>query len=882
MKNDELEGRREETGGKSEIERLYIIRGFCYGKHVFRKGIPPMMMHKILLASAALVIPLILLNPVHAADRRGQDVKPPASPEEATASLSSPPDAKKIGEVLVSGNDRVEEDAIRVYIKSLVGEPLDPQKIDADIRAIYGMGFFKDVEARVTEQNGKTTLTYRVSERPLLREVRIEGNKAIAKDELEAKLKIHPRTILNPVKIRRGIEEAKKEYEKKGHLDADITYRTEVGESGETILTFTIAENEKIGIKEMLFEGNEAFTSDQLRSILATRQKNFLSRFMNTGVLNRDALKTDTERLTAFYYDNGYINVRIDEPKVERKEDGLYVTVRIDEGQQFTIGEIGFAGEVPGGEEEAKRRIALETGKTFKASTLRDDVFRLTGYFSDQGFAFVNVEPETDVRPDEKVVNIRYRVDQGPEVFVDRVEIAGNTKTRDKVIRRELRVEEQTLFSASALQVSKARVQRLGFFEDVNLATQRGAKNDLLNVLVDVKEAQTGAFSVGAGFNSSTSIIASARVQENNLLGRGQQLVVGASIGTRYKNSVISFSDPYAFDTRFSLGADLFDWRFAFEDFDRSGTGGGVRVSYPLTALGYGSLWGFGLEDVYVGLNYQYEQSDISDFDDITPPAIRAEKGTATTGLVTPNFSRNTLNHPQDPTAGSFQQLSFGYAGLGGSTDYKKVELELRYFIPLYRSPRWGQFTLMTGGFFGYGAGDIDFTEENHIGTQQVRVLKNDLPLFDRYFPGGINSIRGFGERSLGPRERVTVLVDEDGETRPKTYRRPIGGSEEIILNNEISFPIVQQLNLKGVLFSDIGNAFTHEEGLDLSDLRYSVGAGVRWRSPFGPIRVEMGRALNAKSDERTSTIHFSFGGFGIGQGGGRYYGGGGGNSSPF
>ena len=792
-------------------------------------------------------------------------------------------DTKKIGAVLVGGNDRVEEEAIRVYIKSLVGEPLDPQKVDADIRAIYGMGFFKDVEARVAEQDGKTTLTYQVSERPLLREVRIEGNKALAKDELETKLKIHPRTILNPVRIRRGVEEVKKEYEKKGHLDADITYRTETNEAGETILTFTIAENEKIGIKELLFEGNVAFTADQLRSVIATKQKNFLSRFLSTGVLNRDALKTDTERLTAFYYDNGYINVRIDEPKVERKEEGLYVTVRIDEGEQFTIGEIGFTGDVPGGEEEAKRRIALEKGTTFKASILRDDVFRLTGYFSDQGFAFVNVEPETAVNPEEKVVNIHYRVDKGPEVYVDRIEIAGNTKTRDKVIRRELRIEEQMLFSASALQVSKERVQRLGYFEDVNLATQRGAKNDLLNVLVDVKEAQTGAFSVGAGFNSSTSIVASARVQENNLMGRGQQLVVGASIGTRYKNSTLSFSDPYAFDTRFSLGADLFDWQFAFEDFDRSGTGGGVRLSYPLASLGFSSAWGYSLEDVYFGMNYQYERSKISNFDDITPPAIRAEKGTATTGLVTPNFSRNTLNNPQDPTLGSFQQLSFGYAGLGGSTDYKKVELEARFFLPIYRSPRWGQFTLMTGGFFGYGAGDIDFTEEDHIGTESGRVLQNDLPLFDRYFPGGINSIRGFGERSLGPRERVTVLVDDNGGVKPKTYRRPIGGSEELILNNEILFPIVQQLNLKGVVFTDIGNAFTHEQGLDISDLRYSVGAGIRWRSPFGPIRIEMGRALNAKSSEKTSTMHFSFGGFGIGQGGGRYYGGGGGgNASPF
>jgi outer membrane protein insertion porin family len=465
-------------------------------------------------------------------------------------------------------------------------------------------------------------------------------------------------------------------------------------------------------------------------------------------------------------------------------------------------------------------------------------------------------------------------VDKGPEVFIDRIEVAGNTKTRDKVIRRELRVQEQSLFTATGLQYSKERVQRLGFFEDVNVTTKRGARNDLLNVLVDVKEAQTGAFSVGAGFNSSTSIIASARVQENNLMGRGQQLTIGASIGTRYRNSILSFTDPYVFDTPFTLGMDLFDWLFAFEDFDRSGTGGTARVFYPLTALGYDSLWGFPLEDVRLGMQYQLERARISNFDPITPAAIRAERGSHTTGTITPTLLRNTLNHPFDPTGGSMQQLSLGYAGLGGSTDYKKAELEARFFIPLYRSPKFGQFTWMTGGFLGYGVGDIDFHERGPIATEDKEILNNDLPLFDRYFPGGINSIRGFGERSLGPREKVTVVIDDpDAPTGRslKTYRRPIGGSEQLVLNNEINFPIVQQLNLKGVVFSDIGNAFTRKQGIDVSDFRYSVGAGIRWRSPFGPIRIELGRALNAKSDERTSTLHFSFGGFGGGSGSGRY-----------
>jgi outer membrane protein insertion porin family len=795
-----------------------------------------------------------------------------AAPSDTTPSALAPVGGEKIlHEIKVGGNDRVEEEAIRVYLTSRPGETLSLDSVDKDVRAIYKMGFFKDVEARLTEENGKTILTYWVKERPLIREIRTEGHKGLSKDEMENALKVRPRTILNPVKIRAGVENAKREFEKKGFLDADITYRTEDIAPGEIVLTFTVNENDKIRVKEMLFEGNKAFSGKQLASILSTRKANFLSRFMNTGVLNRDALKTDVERLTAWYYDNGYINVKVDEPKVKRKDDGLYVTMRIEEGDQFSMGDVSFTGEVPGGEPLAKLRVGLEKGKVFKASELRDDVFRLTGYFSDQGYAFVNVEPNTSVHPETKTVDVAYRVDRGPEVFVDRVEVAGNTKTRDKVVRRQLRVYEQGLFNATGLQVSKERVQRLGYFQDVNVTTKRGQRNDLLNVLVDVKEAQTGAFSIGAGFNSSTSIVASARLQENNLMGRGQQASIGASIGTMYRNSSLSFMDPYIFDTPFSLGVDLFDWRFAFEDFDRSGMGGGVRSYYPLTSLGLTSLWGFPLEDARIGLQYQWERTHISNFSDITPGAIRSEQGKKTKGVITPTFLRNTLNHPLDPSAGSMQQISFGYAGLGGNSSYKKAEVEARFFIPVYHSPRWGDFVWMTGGFLGYGIGDINYRDPSG-----KEILKDDMPLFDRYFPGGINSIRGFGERSLGPREAVVVNVTDPnapGGFKPKTYYRPIGGSQELILNNELSFPLVQQLKLKGVVFSDLGNGFTQKQGIDPSDFRYSVGAGIRWQSPFGPIRVEMGRALNAKNDERTSNIHFSFGGFGgSGGAGNRYY----------
>ena len=780
-----------------------------------------------------------------------------------------------LDEVLIGGNDRVEEEAIRIRTSILRGVPLSRETratVNADIRSIYDMGFFHNVEARLEKERGRTILTYWVSERPLIREVRFEGNKKLDKDTLEVALKIHPRTILNPVRIRRGIEDAKKAYEEKGYLDTDITYRSEQVGPGETAVTFTIEEHKTTGISKVKFEGNESFPAARLRAIMATRAKNFLSRFTSMGTLNREALKTDTERITAFYYDNGYINVKIDEAKIERGDDGMLVTIRIDEGEQFSVGEVHIVGEFPGSEEEALRRVGMEEGTVFKASNLREDVFRLTGYFSNHGFAFVNVEPETQVEPDDSVVNISYQVDQGPEVYIDRIEIAGNTKTRDKVIRRELRISEQSKFEATRLEYSRNRVQRLGLFQDVNLATRRGARSDLLNVLVDVKEGQTGSFSIGAGFNTATSLVGSARMQEMNLMGYGQQLVVSANMGSRYRNSTISWTDPYFLDTHLTLGLEVFDWKFAFEDFDRTGVGAGTRILYPLEHLGLKTLWGLPMRDVSIGVQYQYEKSKISNFEPIAPDAVRAEKGTSFTGKIVPTLQRNTLNHPMDPTKGSYQKLTFSQAGLGGDTTYSKAELQANFFIPVYKHRRWGQLTWMTKSFVGYGVGDIDFTNEPVIGGQAEQVLKDDMPLFDRYFPGGLYSIRGFGERSLGPREPVTVLVNDDdapNRVRADTFHRPIGGSQQLILNNELMFPIVKPLNLKGAVFSDIGNAFTAEQGMDLGDLRYSVGAGIRWKSPFGPIRIDLAKALNAKNNERTSKIHFSFGGAGGGSSGG-------------
>jgi outer membrane protein insertion porin family len=792
--------------------------------------------------------------------------------------------SRDIGRIRVEGTIRVEEEAIHVRIGSQVGEVLDEAKVDQDIRSIYEIGFFSNVEVHLSQEQEQLVLIYRVQERPVIKSISIEGNDVISKDSLEDALNIHPRIILNPIRIRQGLEEIKKKYEEKGYVDTQVSYKTERTVEGEVALTFIIDERAVLHVEEVTFEGNKEFSDSELRGVMATRKRNWLSRFLNTGVLDNEVLKTDTERLTAFYYDHGYIDVNIDDPRVKREPDGLHITIRVDERDQYKVGEITFDDDVPGGSEMPPMIVSFKEDEVFRASQLREDIMRLTSYFSDMGYAFVNVEPKTQLRSEDKKVDVAFQVDPGPEVFIDRVKITGNSKTRDKVIRREVQVNEWDRFSAVSLQRSRARVQRLGYFEQVNVTTQQGSREDRLSVLVDVKESQTGAFSIGAGFNSATSLIGSAGIRENNLFGRGQRAVLTASLGSIYRNTQLSLTDPYFLDTYLTAGFELYDWRFEFEDFDRSGTGGTVRFFYPLAAMGIYSLWGVPTQDVQLGFVYEYQRAEISDFDFYTPEAIFSEAGKETISSAAPTILRNNLNHSFDPTDGSLQQVSFEYGGLGGTTDFIKLETEGRWFFPVYRSPL-GMVTMMTGGFLGYGFGDKSFRSrfkdsvsgEEFFGSQ---VLKDDLPLFERYFPGGIDSIRGFGERSLGPREPAACRDPETGSALPCNLAPPgakvidtdpIGGSIELILNNELMVPIAEPLGLKGLVFFDAGNAFTREQGIELSEMRYSVGTGVRWKSPFGPIRIELARALNAKSDERTSNLHFSFGGFGgIGKGGRR------------
>jgi outer membrane protein insertion porin family len=770
-----------------------------------------------------------------------------------------PVEGVRIERVEILGNQRVEDEAIRIKLKERSGGTYDPQGVDDDIRAIYKMGFFDDVRATMDRQNGVWVLTYDVHERPFIRQVHVEGNKKIDTEELEGMLHVRPTTILDPQKARQGIDEAKSAYEKKGYLDADIRYETTPVGENEVDVTFLVDEHEPVRIQHIEFEGNTQFDDGDLKKVMQTGERSILSPITGAGNLDREVLKTDTERLTAYYYENGFIDVRIDEPKIERQEDGLTVTIKIDEGDQYRFGKITTGGEtLPEIEELQQGRFDAQEGEIFKPSLLRKDITALTEAYGDRSYAFVNVTPATNIDQADKRVDVTYTITRGPAVSIDRIEISGNTKTRDKVIRRELELEEQGQFSGTALRRSQDRLRRLGFFEDVNITTRKADSEDKLDMIVDVREGNTGAFSAGAGISSGESFLFNVRLSESNLFGRGQALVFNADFGSIRRNISLSFTEPYFLDTPLTVGVDLFNWQLEFDQFTRGGTGGGIRTLYPFPALGLdvihmGPLGEVSLLDTRLGVEYRIENAEISNVARSAATVLRAAAGTSLTSSIIPRIFRDTRNNLLDPTSGSFQDFSIEIAGLGGDSDYINAQSRARWYIPVWQIPKLGPLTFATGWNFGYGFGYGD---------------EDELPLFERYFPGGINSLRGFEVRSLGPRVDVFEQGKGDNSNCPfgpnscgRLLRRDvIGGSQQLVFNNELIFPIVQSLGLKGVFFCDAGNAFLASQGIDFSGMRVSVGGGIRWLSPIGPLRIEYGAPLNAQSGDQIQHIQFSFG----------------------
>ena len=748
---------------------------------------------------------------------------------------SEKPASDQISTVKISGNHRIEAAAILQAVRVKAGEVLSPEKVDADIRAIYKLGHFTDVKAESDVKDGALVLEYAVTEKPIVREIKIEGAKEISTDKIRDAIEIKPNSVFSQKDLQKSVKKVKKLYTDEGYYLADISGDLSLRSDTEIHVIFRIKEGDKVLIQKIEFEGNHAFADKKLKKTMETGEKWFLSWLTGAGTYKEDQLKNDVNLLTEFYMNNGYVNVKIGEPKVELLPDrkGLKVSIGITEGEQYRIGKLDFKGDLLETETVLSGKLKEKTGQLFSRADLRSDVFGLTDLYADKGYAFANASPITKLNPESRTIDITFDMEQGQKVSIDRINITGNTKTRDKVVRRELRLDEGDQYSSTALKRSKQNLMNTGFFEEANLATAKGSAADKLDLNVEVKEKPTGTFSIGAGYSSLDGIIGQGSVQQANFLGLGLKMNASASLGSKSQTYNLGLTDPYFMDTKWTLGADIYRNERQYLDYTRRATGGDIKAGYPLSDT-ISTFW-----------LYKYEQKEIFEeseelLQNIHNGSVLAPEKTSTTSAIVASLSRNTTDYRPDPSTGMMNTLSVEFAGLGGSNRYIKYLTEHTLFQPLL-----------------WGVGSVRGT----LGYVQAYGGK-EIPIDEKFYLGGISSLRGFSSRTVSPFKTTPVsIIDDSGAHGTKDNRVFLGGAAEAVANVEYTFPLLKEAGLKGVLFFDAGNCADNLNDT-FSTVLSSYGGGIRWFSPIGPLRLEYGIPINPREgiDSKGGKLEFSIG----------------------
>ncbi|HLL55343.1 MAG TPA: outer membrane protein assembly factor BamA, partial [Myxococcaceae bacterium] len=629
-------------------------------------------------------------------------------------------------------------------------------------------------------------------------------------------------------------------YVEKGYFLAEVTHRLDpVPGATEVDVVFVIREHSKVLVKEINFIGLNQVPADELKGVMATKEGNFLSFLTGEGTYREEMFQRDLAVLQAAYYDRGFINVKVEKPSIALSPDKreIYITLKVEEGEPYDIGKLDFSGDLLGFTKEQLREAMLsrETER-FNRGKLAQDIQRITDLFYDEGYAYANVTPVTNIHPENKTIDLTFDLQKGKQVYIERIDLVGNTKTRDKVIRRELRVYEGDLFSGTGMRRSKERVNALGFFETVEVTHKPGSDDSHVVVNVEVKEKATGTFQLGFGFSNIENFIFTAQISQNNFLGWGQTVSASAQISGLRSLVQISYFDPYFLDTRFILSANFFRQQAEFPDFIRSSTGGDVTIGYHF------------LEDVMGTLTYTREYVNVEpgrNAQNDIPLANRFRSGITSSLRASVTWDRR--DNRLFPSRGfvHFASVETAPGLLGGTFLFNRYTAYSRFYVPL----PFG-FVFKTNLNFGF--------------VQQLDPV-SPLPISELYYLGGINTLRGYFLRSISP----TALVPTVSQPDAPVGKFATGGNKQLTANIELEFPIFEKVGIRGVLFYDAGNAFApdanffedRENRLPLG-LFHSVGFGFRWFSPIGPLRFEWGIPLTKRPEDQPVLFEFTIGNF--------------------
>ncbi len=718
-----------------------------------------------------------------------------------------------VSNVVLQGNERIDSGAIMRQVEIRAGDPYDAGLLRRDLKNIFKMGYFDDVRVEVDETDKGKKVIFVLQEKPVIASVSIEGEKELKEDAIQERVSVVANTIINPQKVAESVANIRALYKEKGFYNTHVEARLSYPAAEKVDVRFVIEEGAKVFVKEIRFAGNNYFKDKKLAKVIETSEKGLFSWLTDSGLLKRGILEQDAARLASFYHNHGFIEAKIGEPVVVQDGKWLNVTFNISEGDRYRVGDVSITGDLIEDKEKLLAKLNILDEEFLSRRVLREDVLRLNDYYAENGYAFAEASPLVSKKSDEKRVDIVINIQKGALVHLNRIIIKGNTRTRDKVIRRDLAIKEKGVFNSKALRVSNQRLQRLGYFEDISITPEPALEENMMDVTIEVKEKPTGAFSLGAGYSSVDSLMVMGEISQNNFLGKGQRLALQANLSgsaTRYN---LSFTEPRFNDSRMMLGVDLYNWQRKLDYYTKDSYGGALRFGFPLW-----KRW-------QMGFTYGWDHTDVKDIQIGAPNEVLDSLDLKVTSFVRVGVSRDTVDKPFDPGKGSVNRINVKYAGgpLGGDSAFTKVEGSSQWYFPLFLGTTF------------------------HLRGAAGQVFENEtdrLPVYEKFYLGGLTTIRGFKSGEISH-------LDKNGEK--------VGGDRMWYANLELIFPLVKEAGLKGVAFFDMGNVY--EGSWEFDNFKKTVGFGFRWLSPMGPLRLEWGYNIDPQPDEDQSNWDFSIGG---------------------
>ena len=775
---------------------------------------------------------------------------------EARAQLLDVPaneEPDRITEIRVEGNRRVESAAIARALRQKVGDLFDGTKTGDDLRALWALKHFNDIQLLVQRTPKGIAYVVRVAEKPAIRSVQLSGNDELSKDDFKDIIDIKAFTILDVAAIKRNEKKIQEKYVEKGYFLAEVGHTLKpVGDQGtEVDLVFDINEHAKVMVKEIVFLGAVKVNPADLKAVMATQEGGYLSFLTSQGTYREELFQRDLQVIQMAYFDRGFINVRVDKPIVTLSPDKKYIsiTLKIEEGESYQIGKIDFSGDLLVSKEILHRLMTSRESETFNRSLLAKDIQAITDIYYDSGYAYANITPVTGVNAEKRIIDLTFDVQKGPKVYIERIDITGNTKTRDKVIRRQLRVFEGELFNGTGMRRSKEKVTALGFFETVEVTHKPGSDGEHVVVQVEVKEKSTGTFQVGLGFSNIESFIFTAQIAQQNFLGWGQSVSASAQLSGLRSFFQLSYFDPYFLDTNFIFSIDAYRTQLDYFGFVRDAFGGTASLGYYVVADEMSLNLGYTYENVFVTVGSQATQTQ--------PIAGQYRSGSTSAVRLSWNWDRR--NNRLYPSSGwlSFVSVETAPSFLNAASP------TAQYNFNRYTANQRVYFPLPLGAVFKMQL-QLGYLQEHY-----PSVPDRQLPISELYFLGGINTIRGYPLRQVAPSATVISSGQPDGS--PSSIR--VGGNKQLIFNAELEVPLLEKVGIRGVIFFDCGNTFARDSnffdvskdpilnGMNLPlGLLYSVGFGVRWFSPIGPLRFEWGIPLTRRPGDQPIQFEFTIG----------------------